>query len=230
MVAKKGTFQDKWDEFDDNGIKVLTKFLSDDIKRTDKIQEISNTKVFSNKDFIQLYNIIYNLSILPKKNFQKALYQKYAEATSNYLRENVLSSIHDLSGTILLRKLSKHWDLHINIFVKWLGKCFKYLDQHYVKNNSMDTVGLKGEILFKTQIFMTIKVNVYNAIMEEFEKERDGKVIDDQSLKQVIEMLIKFKQTQNEEEDFYKELEELYVSETSRYYSIAGKDYLKDYT
>mmetsp|Transcript_12358 Transcript_12358/g.12405 ORF Transcript_12358/g.12405 Transcript_12358/m.12405 type:complete len:126 (+) Transcript_12358:331-708(+) len=124
-----------------------------------------------------------------------------------------------------------HWDQHINIWTKWLGKCFNYLNQHFVKQNSLETVSQKAESLFKTQVFMSIKINVYKAIMEEFEKERDGNVVDTHSLQQTIQMIIRFGENRdNEEEDFYKELEEMYIKETSLYYSIRGPKYLKEYT
>jgi hypothetical protein len=77
---------------------------------------------------------------------------------------------------------------------------------------------------------MPVKVNVFKAIMEEFAKERDGKIIDDLSLKQVIQMIIQFRETMSDESDFYTELEEMFIKETSKYYNICGKEYLQDYT
>jgi hypothetical protein len=43
-------------------------------------------------------------------------------------------------------------------------------------------------------------------------------------------MIIKFRTNPNDDTDFYKELEDLFTKETSRYYSIKGEQYLKEYT
>ena len=77
-------------------------------------------------------------------------------------------------------------------------------------------------------MFIVIKQNVFKAIMQEFEKERDGLVIDDYSLKQVISMIIRFKEGASEEENFYEELEDLYIHETRQYFAKFGP--LEDYT
>lgn len=94
------------------------------------------------------------------------------------------------------------------------------MDQHYVKQFSLETVYTKGESLFKVNIFIPIKVNALKAIMDEFAKERDGKMIDDLSLKQVIQMIIQFRGNSSDEGDFYSELEDMFIKETSKYYNI----------
>mgnify|MGYP001547989037 CR=1 FL=1 len=43
-------------------------------------------------------------------------------------------------------------------------------------------------------------------------------------------MIIKFRTNTNDDTNFYKELEDLFAKETSRYYNIRGEHYLKDYT
>jgi len=145
---------------------------------------------------------------VPKGNFSKLLYQKYVEATSAYLLEKVLPDLSETTGVVLLKRLASHWDKHMNIFVKWLGKCFRYLDQHYVQQFSLEKVSVKGESLFRANVFLAIKVNVMNAIMKEFEKEREGECID-YSIKTVIDMIIKFRHNNSDGTDFYKELEDL---------------------
>lgn len=230
MATKKLNFNDKWEEFQRNGIEALTQFLTEDIERADKIQEVRGQQVFNNKEFMTLYKIIYDLCIVPKGNFSKTLYSKYVDVTSRYLQDQVLPDLTDTTGVILLKRLATHWDKHMNIFVKWLGKCFRYLDQHYVKQFSLETVAQKGESLFRAKIFISVKVNVMNAIIKEFEKEREGECIDDLSLKQVIQMIIKFRHNSADEADYYKELEDLFIKETARYYNLKGIEYLKDYS
>lgn len=194
MLKKNVNLQDKWEEFNEKGIEVLTSFLTENIETEGKIHEVKDSKVFTNKEFAVLYSIIYNLCVIPKGNFTKKLYLRYVEVNIKYLQDHVLPDLLEVSGAILLKKLSTHWDQFINIFVKWLGKCFHYLNQHYVKQNSLETVSQKGESLFKVQVFMNIKVNVYKSILSEFEKERDEKIVDTHSLKQIIIMIIKFRQ------------------------------------
>lgn len=230
MATKKHSFVDKWEEFENNGILLLINFLSEDMSDFDKVQEVKGKQVFSNKEFMKLYKLIYDLCIIPKGNFSKTLYQKYVEATSGYLLNHVLPDLSDTTGVILLKKLAMHWDKYINIFVKWLGKCFRYLDQHYVKQFNLETVAVKGESLFRANIFLAIKSNVLSAIMKEFEKERDGECIDDFSLKQVIQMIVKFRQNQQDDTDFYKELEDLFTKETAKYYNIKSREYLHNFT
>lgn len=233
MNIKKATktinYNDRWEEFKKSAIDVLTGYLSDDMKEQNEIHEIKNKQVFSNQEFMRLYKIIYDLCIIPKGNFAKTLYTKYVEVTTNYLLENVLPGLSESSGIILLKRLANHWDKHVNIFVKWLGKWFRYLDQHYVQQFSLEKVSEKGESLFRVNVFLAVKVQVLQAIMQEFEKEREGEIID-YSTKTVIDMIIKFRHTANDDTDFYKELEDLLVKETSRYYSKKGIEFLKDYS
>jgi hypothetical protein len=66
---------------------------------------------------------------------------------------------------------------------------------------------------------LAIKVNVFQAIMQEFEKEREGEIID-YSTKTVIDMIIRFRHSANDDTDFYKELEDILVKDTSRYYNM----------
>lgn len=122
MATKKHSFQDKWDEFENNGIKALVTYLTDEIGKEDKIGEVINQRVFDNKSFMRLYKIIYDLCIVPKGNFSKILYVKYVDVTTRYLQDQVLSDLTETSGVILLKRLANHWDKHMNIFVKWLGK------------------------------------------------------------------------------------------------------------
>ena len=229
MATKKISFNDRWDEFQLNGIDVLTKFLDNYFEKADSGSELKTNKVFDNKEFMALYKIIYDLCIVPKGSFSKTLYSKYIEVTSKYLTENVLPDLVDTSGVILLKKLADHWDKHVNIFVKWLGKCFRYLDQHYVKQYSLETVSAKGESLFKLNVFVPIKISVFNAIVKEFEKEREGEWIDDYSLKVVIQMIIKFKECATDDQDYYKELENQFINDTKRYYAIQAKNFLTKY-
>lgn len=229
MATKKISFNDRWDEFELNGINVLTRFLSHYFDDAGAGGELKNNQVFDNKQFMALYKIIYDLCIVPKGNFSKTLYSKYIEVTSKYLTDNVLPDLVEASGVILLKKLANHWDTHVNIFVKWLGKWFRYLDQHYVKQYSLETVSAKGESLFKLNVFVPIKISVFNAIVKEFEKERDGEWIDDYSLKVVIQMIIKFNEHSLDEQDYFKELENQVIGDTVRYYSKEAKSFLSKY-
>lgn len=43
-------------------------------------------------------------------------------------------------------------------------------------------------------------------------------------------MIIKFRENPQDDTDFYKELEDLFIKDTSRYYSIKGKEFIKNYT
>ena len=139
-VTKTINYNDRWEEFKHSAIEVLIKYLTEEMQDLDQLNEIKNKQVFTNKEFMRLYKIIYDLCIVPKGNFAKLLYSNYVDVTSGYLLDKVLPDLADSSGIILLKKLANHWDKHINIFVKWLGKCFRYLDQHYVKQFSLETV------------------------------------------------------------------------------------------
>ena len=230
MTAKKVNFNEKWNEFQEKGIEVLISFLSGNYDAQSKMIEAKKSQVFDNKTFALLYNIIYELCTLPKYNFSKDVYLKYVEATSKYLNETVLADMAESSEVILLKKLADHWDKHVNIFVKWLGKCFRYLDQHYVKQYSYESIADKGESLFKQLVFAPIKIKVYNAIVNEFNKEREGEWIDDYSLKTVIQMIIRFKETIGVDEiDYLNELEANYIAGTKSYCIKKSEDFLNKY-
>jgi hypothetical protein len=75
-----------------------------------------------------LNRIIYDLSIIPKVDFSIKLYKKYEEMLVNFLSTIVHTNLKTLEGIELLKALNEYWDKYINIFVKWLKKCFIYLD------------------------------------------------------------------------------------------------------
>ena len=120
-ATKTVNYNDKWDEFQQSGIDVLVNYLTTDMDEPDKIQDVKNQQVFTNKEFMRLYKIIYDLCIVPKGNFAKLLYTRYIDVTSKYLLDMVLPNLTDATGVILLKKLANHWEKH-TIFVKWLSK------------------------------------------------------------------------------------------------------------
>mmetsp|Transcript_298 Transcript_298/g.326 ORF Transcript_298/g.326 Transcript_298/m.326 type:complete len:101 (+) Transcript_298:1-303(+) len=93
----KNKINEGWDTINSNAIKKLQTYLN-----------TGNSEViFSKKEYMAYYTIIYNLCTMKQEEVQKFLYQKYSESINHYLQNSVLPHLQEQStnGEALLKEL-----------------------------------------------------------------------------------------------------------------------------
>lgn len=129
--------------------------------------------VFSKKEYMAYYSLVYKLCTLKYSHSQQILYGKYTESIREYLEQNVKRDLEPLSGTTLLTQLCKKWADHV-IMVKWMRAFFQYLDRFYVDINSATKLSDQGFKIFKEVVFKPLCNNTTQAVVEEIYKQRNG--------------------------------------------------------
>jgi cullin 1 len=87
------------------------------------------------------------------------------------------ASTTDKGGEHLLLRFSCHWT-NYKIFVKWMQQLFRHLDNGYVANSSIATLTSVGLNLFHDTVFIHVKREVRNSLVDAIERDRDGKAVD----------------------------------------------------
>jgi cullin 1 len=108
------------------------------------------SKLFSNKDYVNIYTICYNMCTQRSPyNWSEQLYLRHGETIARYLTNNVLPVLKDRHDEFLLHELVKRGENH-EVMNKWLKRFFMYLDRYYVKYHSLPTLEDAGVRHFKT--------------------------------------------------------------------------------
>ena len=124
-------------------------------------------------------------------------------------------------GRDLLEHLADFWERYTGILVKWLRKCFQYLDQHHTKQFNVEKLTPKGVLLFKEHVFAPLKIAIIKAFLGEVEKQRKYQDVDLHVLKQVSDIILEMRGKDEEERkaDFYSELEGAMKEASYEYFS-----------
>lgn len=115
------------------------------------------------------------------------MYTRHGETMQNYLVSTVLPALREKSDIHLLRELRLRWRNH-TIMNKWLRRFFTYLDRYYVKHHSLPTLHEAGLTHFRVQIYEQIKADVCAAILALINEHREGSVIDQDLIKNIVEL------------------------------------------
>jgi len=81
--------------------------------------------------------------------------------------------LKSLEGEELISNMTDYWDKYLNIFVKWLKKCFQYLDQHHTKQYNVEKLEPRGISLFKEHVFAPLKIKILEAFLESIQSMRE---------------------------------------------------------
>ena len=168
-----------WEKIKTNGINVLLDLLLDGDNSTED-------RPFGNKGYVSLYTISYRMcSNAGSCDHSKALYDRSVNEMRKVLTDRVLpelqrikkASTTDKGGEHLLLRFSCHWT-NYKIFVKWMQQLFRHLDNGYVANSSIATLTSVGLNLFHDTVFIHVKREVRNSLVDAIERDRDGKAVD----------------------------------------------------
>ena len=79
--------------------------------------------MFSKKEYMKYYAIVYNLCTVKYDRAQEILYNKFSESIRRFLEVHVKKDLESLQGAELLQKLTTKWADH-QIMVKWMRTFF----------------------------------------------------------------------------------------------------------
>lgn len=77
------------------------------------------------------------------------------------------SKIHNDES--FLKELSHAWKMH-GIMNKWMKYFFTYLDRFYVSNNNVPSLMVRGNKLFKTWIYDSLKENILKSVLNSIQE------------------------------------------------------------
>lgn len=137
--------------------------------------ETGTMAINTNNEYVKANFKINELANSPK--YGHILYDYYLTLITEYTIQTVRPSFNLLSLENLLSNFAQRWENH-KILVFYVRKIFGYLDRYYVNDNKKLTLAQAGLNIFKNEIFDEVSDRVRIALIEEINKERDGKTID----------------------------------------------------
>lgn len=122
----------------------------------------------------------------------KALYERAGNEIATFLVEIVKPDmrsyiITSTADELLLARFARNW-INFKIFIKWIQKLFRHLDNGYVANSSIPSISSVGLKSFHSIIFSECKARVTESIMNMLDRERDGFTVEAHVLKACIEV------------------------------------------
>jgi len=160
-----------------------------EVERVQPLLKYLETGLFENKTnmtFMKAYSVVVQFGDQQQHSFK--LYQYYKKVIEDYCVQNV-RAMSVLSGEDLLKKLAELWEKN-TILVFWMQRVFQYLDRFFTKNNNeypdLFSAALRA---FQDRVYDVVKERCIKAVIEVIDKERDGREVDQDVLKKLIEML-----------------------------------------
>ena len=180
------------------------------------------------KDNMDAFNGVYTLCI--QRNAAVArLYTKYVELKENIDSEKVLPLLtaDGLQGEFLLVELKRRW-AHKTALDIMFKRLFGYLDINFVRCEQKPTIGEASNISFKGNVFDKVKAAVFNALLEQINKERDGTRIDRLLLKgctSVYSNLCDAQHKRNPDKVYLQDFEAPFVAATRAYFELKASSW-----
>mmetsp|Transcript_41719 Transcript_41719/g.117933 ORF Transcript_41719/g.117933 Transcript_41719/m.117933 type:complete len:751 (-) Transcript_41719:296-2548(-) len=163
-----------------------------DLIETERVQPLLKylkTGIFENKTnmtFMKAYSVVVQFGDQQQPSHKLYLY--YKKVIVEYCEENV-SLILDCSGEDFLRKLADFWEKH-TMLVYWMQRVFQYLDRFFTKNSSdYPDLFLLALRSFEETVYKVLKDRCAASLIDAVNQERDGREIDQDVVRSVIEML-----------------------------------------
>lgn len=159
----------------------------------DRLEDYLNTgsmRMFTKQEWSRLYTLIYDMSIQRHPHsYSQNLYEYFGTTIRTYLVSFVSPALAEKSDTGLMDEFILRWENHC-LMVKWMRNLFQYLDRFYVEQNNVTKLKDFGFKLFFTDVFMPVKDRLTEAFVKQVNYERNGDLINRDSLKKVVSILI----------------------------------------
>ncbi|KAA8902561.1 hypothetical protein TRICI_005850 [Trichomonascus ciferrii] len=189
----------------------------------------------SKLSFEELYRTAYNLVLY---KFSKKLYESVQDEVRGHLERIVQTELDPLiSGgssnpTQTLKELDRIWNDHC-LCMRLISDILMYLDRVYSKETHMPLIYDAGLTIFRDAVIRSSSVpvgeHVYQLIISEVQKEREGEIIDRIAIKQVVNMLQSLPESRIEGESIYvTDFEPLLEKATETFYDNAASQLLQE--
>jgi len=159
---------------------------------TERVQPLLNylkTGVFENKNnvtFMKAYSVVVQFGDQQQHSYK--LYSYYKKVISDYCEESV-NLMSSCAGQELLKKLAELWE-NQTILVFWMQRVFQYLDRFFTKNNNEYPALFSAALrAFQEVVYDKVKERCIKAMIDVINRERDGREIDQDVLRALVEML-----------------------------------------
>ncbi|KAL9642055.1 hypothetical protein ABK040_004104 [Willaertia magna] len=207
----------------------LEKFIQNTPTLQKSTNEIKIMKPWENEEYITLFTSVYDLCILPDSPFyEEELYKLYSNYIKNYLTFTILPKLKELQKEDFLNEIVNVWNNFKNIFVKFCGIIFKYLDKFHVTEYSKRSLKEEAYYLFKTIIFDTIKIQLRHLILEKIDLDRKYFTISTfQSQRNVLKLNLEIFIEMN---NYVEEFEDYIKKETEEFYYKLAEEWIEQCT
>lgn len=142
--------------------------------------------------FRVLYDSTYRLVT---QGHGRAVHRKFTEATHKYLKtlpaldtKSMSKQDDTLGSDILLEQLSSLWQ-SFQVSLRLIGDIFMYLDRTFCNETGTPTTSQVGLQLFRDDVLNESLETLFEHIIDQINRERNGKLINSQILRSIIDLL-----------------------------------------
>ncbi|KAJ3140802.1 hypothetical protein HK100_009238 [Physocladia obscura] len=163
------------------------------------------------------------------------LYKKLKE----YLKEHLETLLKDRDqNEALLVFYTKQWAKYTRAGT-YIHHSFKYLNRHWVKreidegHKNIYDINTLALVSWRDHLFMTVQVQIMEAVLTLIEKQRNGETIEQSLIKNVVDSFVALGLDENDSTkatlDVYKQyFESPFISSTEAYYTSESKTFLAE--
>eukprot|EP00823_Brevimastigomonas_motovehiculus_P006923 TRINITY_DN5949_c0_g1_i1.p1 TRINITY_DN5949_c0_g1~~TRINITY_DN5949_c0_g1_i1.p1 ORF type:complete len:757 (+),score=176.94 TRINITY_DN5949_c0_g1_i1:117-2387(+) len=196
-------FEEGWNRIESEGIKRLQRIIQDNLSES-----------FSNKQYVDLYTIIYQMCI-QKPSCTVQLYDHFRSSITSYLEGVALPAIISKRGPYLVRELVKRWNDHV-IMKRWMSDFFRYLNRYYVKRASKKPLEEIAVICFHDVIYEQSKAKMTTEILSLIQQDRDGEEVDTDLLREAINIYVEM--GMGTDKVYQRDFNDPFIAATASYY------------
>eukprot|EP00761_Pharyngomonas_kirbyi_P014061 gb/GECH01014091.1/.p1 GENE.gb/GECH01014091.1/~~gb/GECH01014091.1/.p1 ORF type:complete len:784 (+),score=155.95 gb/GECH01014091.1/:1-2352(+) len=159
------------------------------LNKLERFMENPSTRPWNHQEYVFIYSRIYNLCVEPDMPiFEAEFYQHLTHYFEDYLSKRVLPQLQCHIGELMLSEVTHMWQNYRDIFVKFCGKLFTYLDRFYVHSENKLPVKEQGIRLFKEIVFNNISKDLQDVILSLIERDRNAESVDRSLLAHAVQM------------------------------------------
>ncbi|KAH8739012.1 cullin 1 protein-related [Cryptosporidium ryanae] len=215
-------FEERWLVIKSEAIEPLESYLLTRIRKDDNAKS-----VFTAEEYSRIYTLIYNMCTQSQRNWSRQLFLKYSETLENFLREKVLVKLKGVPGPELIFEFQLGWSNYL-LYLHWMERFFGYLNKYYLKISGEGDLMLKGMNIFYDTIFIEIKDELSISFSKAVETSRFGnKVIDDEYLKEVVNICLELSQRSNILGIYENEIENILIHSLCSHYKLLADKWVK---
>ncbi|KAL6600441.1 hypothetical protein ACP70R_045241 [Stipagrostis hirtigluma subsp. patula] len=159
--------------------------------------------------------------------YSQQLYQRYKDDLESYIASTVLPPLKEMHGETLLRELLERWTKH-NRVVSHGNMLFCYLNRYYVPSRSLPPVDELGPAAFRRLVLKELKSTMTGAMIAMIDDEREGKLIDRDLVKNVLDIFIPV--GLGHLDDYQVDFEQAFLEGARDYYSRKAQTWILEYS